>query len=291
MSIPGASGNIVELYQCPPELGRQFTTMLGNGVRPARLIQDFRRNVPANEARAVIRSFTSDLEVTTALRAAYEGILPIGLDCEPDQEKTHEVAHYLQPLEDTEEGERAKTLFSFSPNAIKTLHRPVLGILRHYEQEDAEDPAIRFTAVGIAYKGVFANVLAQSLVKNHLLISGQASREGISPALEEKVSILYQQKFANSSLEHVDDLALRVNRLAMCLGGAAMFRQVAESIDKKFQTEAVETNPKEIGMLLKMYAGGLLAARPTDEQHVAFPLAHAFSPKEAAHFMKHWFGA
>ncbi len=268
-----------------PKLRRQLS-FLGSDFEFDAFVENLKEPSIHSEARSVVQSFAPDTGVRVAQRA-------VGAYCDsvlvPDKNKTSQQANFQVSVDDIDSEPIEKATIYISPNAIGALYKPVNTILEQFASSDLDKKTRRDTAAEIALRGVYTNVYAQFLVKRHAQTVMETPAEKGDVSLTEKIDVIYEHKFIKDGIE---DWAVRINRIAMCVGGAAMIKLAVNRLTQ------LGGNVLPIGMkqhdvldkIVRLYAKGMSdRAKPNDQQEVTFPLVNAFTAAETAGFMRNWF--
>lgn len=265
----------------PAELIDQFA-FAGEDFSLRALRETLKERSLFQEARGVISSFVPDIEAREAMRQTFEGV-NFSASCEVDQEGS-EKAYYSLDIGDVTDDTSSKVYVHISPNALKTIHRPVIDIL-DASPKKSESLSWNEVAVEVAYRSVYAGVLASYMVKRYALTVGDEA-VGVDDQAKAKIDNIYGQTFPENG---IDDWAVRLEHIAARFCGAVLLRHITNSIVALQSHDPEANSAEQNGHLLKMYATGLRQSSPRDQHQVTFPLAHAFSPAEAARFVRAWF--
>lgn len=267
--------------ECGPELSGQLGDFLGEDFNVASLVTDLKRRSLFDEARGVIQSFTNDISVRQAQRATYSRTY-IKASCEADTDSLSEIADFRLFLHEGESPSDESAHIEISPNAMRALYHPVREIINTISEERLPAQKIRDRAIEIAYRGIYTNVFMQFMIKRHALdvVNDEGS---VSIDSVPKIAMLYEGIFGNDKIK---DPGVRLDRLAMCLGGTAMLRHVARRLG---ETPELGVAEQQAALPLRLYAVGKLESKPADQQGVSFPLAHSLDAQTASRFLRTWF--
>lgn len=274
-------GNVLSMEACSPELRNQFEVALGEEFSLRALKSSLRERSVFREARGVLHSFVPDLYVRNAMTETYETTYFVAR-CEPDYDQVSEIAEYSVSNQRTRSEYETQVDVTISPNALNALFHPISGIVETLSPRDA--PLLTVDQIAnVAYRSIYAKTLAQFVVMKHMIPAFEDP--SLMTGFKFKIDHFFTKKFGKNGIE---DLATHADHLAMAFGGAVMYRQTAKILEHDIGKQSkIET--QRIGQFLKMYAAGLGNVRPLDQQSVTFPLVHAFTPNEAASFLKAWF--
>lgn len=281
MSQRNSSGVGILTSECSPELNGQLEAVIGGHFNINRLRQRLGKRNLFQEARGTVYSFTPNVEVRTAQQQIFDQTY-FSLSCEADSGGFEETASYRMKSYQDEDGTyEDHAIVEISPNALRVLYRPAHDILESLNPRLSEE-VLEYDAADIAYRGLFAGIVAQTAVKMHAL-----AHIGSEPHLREdipaKIDQQYEAFFGKDKIEAWD---ARLNRLAMALGGAVMLRSTVNHILEKLGATG---DARTVGLPLQLYAEGRKEAQPVDQQQASFAMAHAMRPREAARFMVSWF--
>lgn len=270
---------------CGDELSTQFKAFLGDDFNPQGLRHDLQQESLYREARSAVQNFIPSSEVRIAQRAvsAY-----VKADWVPDVDDFAEEAGYSLEIDRFTSPPRETAAIHISPNALRAFYKPIHIILEEFAAEAITPEELRNRALHIACRGVYSEVLAQFLVKRHALSEIEQGKTDTVVSIPEKIDALYLEKFGQDGIK---DWAVRLDRLAMCLGGAIMYRQAAlqmGAFSGEWLPRGLTTSTLE--KMLRLYAKGQSdRAKPVDQQEISFALVNAFTQTEGARFMKLWF--
>ncbi len=267
-----------------PQLRRQLS-FLGEDFNIDNFLENLQEPSIHTEARGIVQSFVPDTEVRIAQRA-------VSAECSavlvPDANRSSERAGFEVTVDDVTDTLTESAIIYMSPNAINALYRPVETILGQFSNLAFTDSVIRDFAVESAARGVYANVYSQFLIKRHANVALENRPQNGTLSIPEKIDVIYEHKFGKDGIE---DRATRMNRIAMCVGGAAMIKLCVNRLSTlSGNALPLGMKPDVVDKILRLYAKGMVdRAKPRDQQEVTFALVHAFTPEEAAGFMRNWF--
>lgn len=260
----------------PTSLTNQFQEVFDTNFDVRRL-----RDVVADRdigriSLATLRSFVADDTTLAGQRAVYKNTF-FTPRCVPDYDGHSEAAGYelRVPDDDTAAADNIVNI-EVSPRAIRVVYNPMSLILEEHDVSVERK-------VAFAYKSVFAGVVSQAVMK----MAMRNDDFGFDERYINRIDALYESKFAESA-DDITDPAVRLNRVAMCVGGAVMLRQAASGIEGSGEGIRRQT---DITQKLRFFALGLASSAHsiTDQQQVSFALAHAYTPKQTAQALKYWF--
>jgi hypothetical protein len=276
-------GEVISMEACPPIVKDQFEAALGEDFSVRALVNSLKERSLFHEARGVLNSFVADTDVRLAMTDTHDRVY-FSSRCllDEDEDRISEVADYhLDSLDNDPKFDKIVDI-TISPNALKALYKPVLGIVEAVS--GSTEPLMHVNDIAsLVYRAVYAKTVAQYVVMRQTM--GAIDDPSLLSKFEVMTDYFYEKKFGEDG---ITDFVVRADRLAMAFGGTVMYRQVSESLDREIGKQS-DIGTQQIGQLIKMYAAGVANIRPVDQQRVTFPLVYAFTPNEASRFLKNWF--
>ncbi len=273
---------------CSAQLRDQFVAFLGEDFNAQALREELEQDSLYREAKSTIQNMVPSSEVRIAQRAASAYV---EAEWVLDEDEFAEEAGYDLTIEHFKTPPVETATIHISPNGLRAFYKPVHTILEQFAAEAVTPSELRDQSIDIATRGVYSNVLAQFLVKRHALSEIEQGKTNTVVSIPEKIDSLYVEKFGTE--DGIKDWAVRLDRLAMCLGGAVMIRQAALQMSEfggQWLPRSLTTST--LDKMLRVYAkGNSEKAKPVDQQEVTFSQVNAFTPAEAARFIRLWFSS